>query len=135
MPIATGEDHRGRWAFRQLVERRAVDVLQPDIRWCGGLSEAVKIYTIGEAAGLITIPHTGAGTPWGQHFAVAMPESPMAEYWMGSDPGVPLEQVRPIPGMPMPRDGYVTASDAPGFGMEIDERWIAPFEGEGSGRA
>ena len=132
MPIATGEDHRGRWAFRQLVERRAVDVLQPDIRWCGGLTEAVKIYTIGEAAGLITIPHTGAGTPWGQHFAVSMPESPMAEYWMGSDPGVPLEEVRPIPGMPMPAGGYVTASDAPGFGMEIDEAWIRPY-GAGPG--
>lgn len=128
IPLATGEDHRGRWAFRQLVENRAVDVLQPDIMWCGGLSEAVKIYAIGEAAGLITIPHTGAGTPWGQHFAMSMPESPMAEFWMGSDPGVPLEQVCPIPGMPVPEDGYVTASDAPGFGMEIAEEWIVPWD-------
>ena len=133
LPIATGEDHRGRWAFRQLVERRAVDVLQPDIRWCGGLTETIKIYAIGEAAGLITIPHTGAGTPWGQHFAISMPESPMAEYWMGSDPGVPLDEVCPIPGMPMPRDGYVEVSDAPGFGMEIDERWISPLDPSDSG--
>ncbi len=135
IPLATGEDHRGRWAFRQLVENRAVDVLQPDIMWCGGLSEAVKIYAIGEAAGLITIPHTGAGTPWGQHFAVSMPESPMAEFWMGSDPGVPLEQVCPIPGMPVPEDGYVTASDAPGFGMEIAEEWIVPWDPSAGGRA
>ncbi len=133
--LATGEDHRGRWAFRQLVENRAVDVLQPDIMWCGGLSEAVKIYAIGEAAGLITIPHTGAGTPWGQHFAVSMPESPMAEFWMGSDPGVPLEQVCPIPGMPVPEDGYVTASDAPGFGMEIAEEWITPRDPATAGQA
>ena len=35
MPIATGEDHHGRYAFRQLVEHRCVDVLQPDINWCG----------------------------------------------------------------------------------------------------
>jgi L-rhamnonate dehydratase len=127
MPIATGEDHHGRWTFRQLIEHRAVDVLQPDIKWCGGLSEAIKIYILGEAAGLITVPHTGAGTPWGQHFSMAMPESPMAEFWMGSDPGVPLDEVRPIPGMPMPKDGYVTASDAPGFGMEIAEEWITPW--------
>ena len=45
-----------------------------------------------------------------------MPESPMAEFWMGSDPGVPLEEVCPIPGMPMPKDGCVIPSDAPGFG-------------------
>ena len=56
MPIATGEDHHGRHAFRQLVEHRCADVLQPDLKWCGGLSEALKIYTIAEAAGLITVP-------------------------------------------------------------------------------
>ena len=38
VPLATGEDHHGRWTFRQLVEHRAVDVLQPDMKWCGGLS-------------------------------------------------------------------------------------------------
>ena len=128
VPLATGEDHHGRWTFRQLVEHRAVDVLQPDIQWCGGLSEALKIYTIGEAAGLITIPHASAATPWGQHFSVAMPESPMAEFWMGSDPGIPLDEVCPIPGMPMPKDGYITPSDAPGFGMEIKEEWIKPWD-------
>ena len=128
IPIATGEDHHGRHAFRQLVEHRAVDVVQPDLRWCGGLSEAVKIYTIAEAAGIITIPHTGANTAFGQHFALSMPESPMAEYWMGSDPGVPLEEVRPIPGVSMPVDGHVVPSDAPGFGMEIEGRWIEPWD-------
>lgn len=126
LPIATGEDHHGRHAFRQLIEHRCVDVLQPDINWCGGLSEAVKIYTLGEAAGLVTIPHGGANNPFGQHFALTYPESPMAEFWLGSDPGVPLDEVCPIPGMAMPRDGYVTPSDAPGFGMEIPVAWIEP---------
>jgi L-rhamnonate dehydratase len=124
MPIAMGEDHHGRHAFRQLVEHRCVDVLQPDLNWCGGLSEAVKIYTIGEAAGLVSIPHGGANSPFGQHFAMALPESPMAEYWLGTDPGVPLEEVRSLPGMAMPIDGCVVPSDAPGFGVEIDENWI-----------
>ena len=126
MPIATGEDHHGRQAFRQLVERRCVDVVQPDINWCGGLSEAVKIYTIAEAAGLVTVPHGGANGPYGQHFALALPESPMAEFWLGSDPGVPLDQVRPLPGVALPKDGYLVPSDAPGFGLEIDAAWIEP---------
>jgi len=128
IPLATGEDHHGRWTFRQLVEHRAVDVLQPDMKWCGGLSEALKIYTIGEAAGIITIPHDAVAMPWGQHFAITMPESPMAEFWMGSDPGIPLEELRPIPGVPVPKDGYITPSDAPGFGMEIKEEWIKPWD-------
>ena len=128
IPLSTGEDHHGRWTFRQLVENRSVDILQPDMKWCGGLTEALKIYTIGEAAGIITIPHMAAASPWGQHFAISMPESPMAEFWMGTDPGIPLEQVSPIPGMPMPKDGYVSPSDAPGFGMEIDDNWIIPWD-------
>jgi L-rhamnonate dehydratase len=128
IPLATGEDHHGRHAFRQLVERRAIDIIQPDLKWSGGLTEVVKIYTIAEAAGIATIPHTGAGTPFGQHFALAMPESPMAEYLMGSDPGVPLAEVCPIPGMAMPRDGYVVPSDAPGFGMAIKAEWIVPWD-------
>ncbi|HJP33037.1 MAG TPA: enolase C-terminal domain-like protein [Candidatus Latescibacteria bacterium] len=128
MPIATGEDHHGRMAFRQLVERRCVDVLQPDLNWCGGLSEAIKIYTIGEAAGLQTIPHGGANSAFGQHFAMAMPESLQAEFWLGSDPGVPLDEVARIPGVAVPKNGRLTPSDAPGFGMDIQEEWIVPLE-------
>lgn len=127
MPIATGEDHHGRQAFRQLVEQRCVDVLQPDLNWCGGLSEAVKIYTIGEAAGLPSIPHGGANSPYGQHFALALPESPMAEFWLGSDPGIPLDEVCPIPGMAMPEGGFVTPPDRPGFGLAIPQKWISPW--------
>ena len=134
MPIATGEDHHGRHAFRQLVEHRCADVLQPDLKWCGGMSEALKIYTIAEAAGLVTIPHGGANSPFGQHFAMAMPESPMAEFWLGSDPGIPLDEVRPIPGMAMPVDGYVTPPETPGFGMEISEQWIEPWDHAAAGR-
>ena len=47
---------------------------------------------------------------------------------MGSDPGVPLEEVCPIPGMPMPKDGYVIPTDAPGFGMEIKDEWVVPWD-------
>ena len=126
IPIATGEDHHTRISFRQLIEHRAVDVVQPDISWCGGLSEAIKIYTLAQAFGIKTVPHGGANTPWGQHFSYAMPESSMAEYWLGSDPGIPLDEVRPIPGMVMPINGKITPTDAPGFGMEILESQIIP---------
>ena len=51
IPIATGEDHHTRIPFRQLVENRCVDVVQPDLHWCGGMTEAVKIHHIAEAAG------------------------------------------------------------------------------------
>ena len=47
---------------------------------------------------------------------------------MGSDPGVPFEGVCPILGMPMPKDGYVVASDAPGFGMEIKDEGVVAWD-------
>jgi L-rhamnonate dehydratase len=118
--IATGEDHHGRHAFLDLVEKRAADILQPDFTWGGGMTEAMKVHTIGEAAGIATIPHGGANNPFGQHFAMAATESPMAEYWMGTDPGVPLEETVRIPGTAVPVNGQIKPSSEPGFGMQFE---------------
>ena len=124
LPIATGEDHHGRQAFLHLIEDRSVDILQPDLCWCGGLSEALKIYYLAEAAGLQTIPYVGGSTPYGQHLSLAMPEIPMAEFWLASDPGIPLAEANSIPGMALPEDGVLVPSDAPGFGLEISASMI-----------
>ena len=126
--IATGEDHHGRHAFLDLVEKRAVDILQPDFSWGGGMTVAWKAHTIGEAAGIATIPHGGAMSPFGQHFAMAATESPMAEFWLGTDPGVPLEEGVRIPGTPLPVNGQVVASSDPGFGMEFEPSDISDWE-------
>ena len=88
----------------------------------------MKIYTIGEAAGIATIPHGGANSPWGQHFAMAATESPMAEFWLGTDPDIPLEEAGYIPGMALPVNGQLTPSAAPGFGIEIAVSEITPCE-------
>ena len=130
--IATGEDHHGRHAFLDLVEKRAVDILQPDLTWGGGMTEAMKVHTIGEMAGMATIPHGGANNPFGQHFAMAAIESPMAEYWLGTDPGVPLEETVRIPGTAVPVNGKVTPSSEPGFGMEFEPSDISDWEDGGS---
>lgn len=127
LSLATGEDHHGRHAFAQLIEARCVDVVQPDLEWCGGLTEAVKIHSIAEAAGLDVSPHVGANTPWGQHFGIAMANVAVSEYWLGTDPGVPLEDTRRIPGTPVPVSGRLTPSDAPGFGLDIEEAWLKPI--------
>ncbi len=121
MPLATGEDHHGRHAFRELVQRRAANVIQPDIRWAGGLTETLKIYAIAEAAGIPTSAHGGGGMPAGQHFALALPDAEPCEFVVRSPAGVPLEQARRIPGMPVPVNGRIVPSDAPGFGYEFGD--------------
>ncbi len=125
--LATGEHHYGRKAFQQLISARAVDIVQPDIEFTGGLSETLKIYTYAEAAGVETIPHKGGNSAWGQHFGLAMPESTMAEWFMDTDIGQPPGDLLP-PGVSSPVDGVVRPSDAPGFGLEIPETWIKPWE-------
>jgi L-rhamnonate dehydratase len=63
--------------------------------------------------------------PFGQHLAYAMPAMVWGERSEGvSAPGVPLEEMVRLPGTPVIKDGYVKPSDAPGFGLEIDEAWL-----------
>ncbi len=104
-----------------------MDVVQPDLHWCGGLSEALRIYYIAEAAGIKTSPHGGANSAYGQHLLYALPECTLGEYAVATPVGVPLEEMRTIPGVPVAKDGTVVPSDAPGFGMEIPEDWIASW--------
>ena len=125
--LATGEHHYGRKSFHQLISARAADILQPDIEYTGGLSETLKIYTNAEAAGIETITHMGGNTAWGQHFAMSMPESSLAEWFMHTNVGQPLGD-RLLPGVSIPENGTVMPSDAPGFGLEIPENWIVPWE-------
>jgi L-rhamnonate dehydratase len=132
--LATGEHHYGRKAFQQLIAARAVDIVQPDIEWTGGLSEVLKIYTYAEAAGIETITHMGGNTAWGQHFAFAMPESSQAEWFLNTDVGQPIAD-KLMPGVPAAVDGKVVPSDAPGFGLEIPEYWIVPWDHGGQKRA
>jgi L-rhamnonate dehydratase len=125
--LATGEDHHGRHAYREVIQSGAVDIVQPDLRWCGGITEACKIYAMAEAAGLSTWLHVGAVQAEGQHFCLAMPEVGMAECIVYSMPGVPLEEVFRLPGQAIPRDGKVRPSDAPGFGLDIPATWFCPW--------
>ena len=71
--------------------------------------------------------HGGARNGYGQHFSYAMPSVPWLEYFVGSAPGVPLAESVRLPGTAIPQDGYLVPSDAPGFGLEVQESWLEPF--------
>ena len=88
--LATGEHMYTPWPFKQLIERRAVDILQPDIFWVGGLTACRRIAQMADAAGLTVILHGGGLNPFGQHLTAAMPNMPWAEFFIGSPPGVLL---------------------------------------------
>jgi len=125
--LATGEHWYTHVPFQWAVAHRVVDILQPDINWCGGMTTVRRIAAAADAGGTSVILHGGAVTPFGQHFTFATPCSPWGEYFVGSPPGVPLEEAARLPGQPIARDGRLVPSDAPGFGLEILERWMTPW--------
>jgi L-rhamnonate dehydratase len=123
--LASGEHWYLPPTFGMAAGRRLVDIFQPDVLWGGGITAGVKICHIAEAAGISVITHAGMNYPYGQHLAYAMPAIVWGERSEGvSAPGVPLEEMVKLPGTPVIKDGYVKPSDAPGFGLEIDEAWL-----------
>src|ERR1051325_8266873 len=125
--LATGEHWYTHVPFLWAASHHVVDILQPDINWCGGVTACRKIVDAADAAGVAVILHAGGNTVFGQHFSFAMPAVPWCEFFVGSDPGIPLDQGWRSPGQSLPKDGWITPNDAPGFGLEISPDWIEPF--------
>jgi L-rhamnonate dehydratase len=124
--LATGEHWYTPVPFQWAIRHQVVDILQPDIGWCGGMTTCRKIASAAEPAGMSVILHGGGNTPFGQHFTYATPSSPWCECFVGTPPGVPLEEAWRLPGQAVPRDGWLVPSDAPGFGLDIPESWLVP---------
>jgi L-rhamnonate dehydratase len=112
VPIAGGEHEFTLAGFRPLIERRLHQILQPDVCWCGGLTELIQIYDYAQSAGLRVCPHRGAEI-WGLHAIAALDRQPLAESgrpwmsWVGGQPAI--------------IDGSIRLCDRPGFGVQIDE--------------
>ena len=125
--LATGEHWYTHVPFSWAASNRVADILQPDICWCGGVSACLRILHLAEAAGLTVILHGGGNTPYGQHFTFAMPQMSWLETFVGTAPGVPIEEGGRLPGEAVPEGGWLVPSSAPGFGLEIQEDWLKPF--------
>jgi len=133
--IATGEHEYTRYGFKQLLEC-GVDVLQPDMMWCGGLTEARRITALAAAHDRHVIPH-GSG-PYAYHHQVAFPNTPYAEFLMLSPKGdVAIPQFAGLfKKEPLPEKGVIKLGEEPGFGIDLDRdstNLIRPFPVEKSG--
>jgi len=123
--LATGEHWYTIHPFALAASRGLVDIFQPDLAWCGGISAGLRICHVAEAHGQTVITHGGMNYPWGQHLALAMPAIVMGERSEGvSPPGVPLEEMTVLPGTVPIRHGRVRPTDAPGLGLEITRDWL-----------
>jgi len=114
--ISGGEHEYTRFGFRELIERRALDLLQPDIYRAGGLTELRKIAAMASAYHLPVIPH-GVGAPT-YHFVMATPNSPKAEFVDVFAQGGELM----LEGEPIPKNGFIELPATPGFGYRLNQR-------------
>ncbi|MEM6314741.1 MAG: enolase C-terminal domain-like protein, partial [Planctomycetota bacterium] len=122
IPIATGEHVYGRWHTLELLRAGAVDVLQKDPGWTGGLTEQVAICELARGFGVPVVAHGHAVLP-ALHVACAQPPDvvPMLEYL----PAFAPERHHFLEEKCVPVAGELTAPTAPGLGMQLDHANIA----------
>ncbi|MGE0798520.1 MAG: mandelate racemase/muconate lactonizing enzyme family protein [Lautropia sp.] len=134
MPIAGGEASFARYGFRDLLVRRAVDILQPDVAAAGGISECKKIFDMASAFGVRCNPHV-----WGSGVTIAaslqllavvpdvppglFPVAPMLEFDCTEHPIRQAILTEPL----APAGGRIRIPDRPGLGITIDRDALARF--------
>jgi L-rhamnonate dehydratase len=118
-PISGGEHEFTRWGYFELLKRGCVDIVQPDVNRMGGITEALKVWSIASGFGIPVYPHSNAAH--NAHLILSHLNSPLIEVF-------PEDEVRTgytlyqhlFDGQPVARDGYVEVSDAPGFGLTLN---------------
>lgn len=132
-PIATGERLTSLAAFRDLLEKRACHVIQPDLTHCGGFSEARRIAALAEAYRVAMAPHNPQGpvsTAASLEFGFATPSYVICESVHGD---VPWRQEVVSEGFTVETKGrIVRPNQRPGLGIEISEAEVKkhPFQQE-----
>jgi len=123
IPIASGESEFTRHDFRDLAVLHAVDIMQPDLAICGGVTEAMRISALASAFNLKLAPHLWAGAPAfaaGLHVAAASPAGFIVEYSLGANP---LLHELVEEGFPV-EDGRIAVPDRPGLGITVREDFL-----------
>jgi L-rhamnonate dehydratase len=122
--LATGEHEAGFLGFRLLVDMGCCDVVQPDVGWCGGLTELRRIADYAERHGIPVVPH--GSSVYSYHFVATRRSTPFAEFLMmapDADRVVPMFSPLFV-NEPAPENGRLplSALDRPGFGVDLDPR-------------
>ena len=126
MPIAGGEVLTRRQSFTPWLQRRAFDIVQPDVTKVGGISEERRIAWMAREHGAKMIPHgwnTAVGLAADLQLASAFPETDLVEYLNGSPfiDGIVLEPWR------LDQDGMLSIPAQPGLSLQLDRQAVAKF--------
>ena len=120
LKVVGGEHEFTVHAFKHIARAQALDMWQPDITWCGGLTEALRIARLADAEGIPVCPHRG-GEVWGAHFLAAGYGEDLAECHMGN---FAVKQHALWLGEPQPIEGFIELGEGLGFGVEVNEAML-----------
>lgn len=124
--IAGGEQESGRRAFETLLDEGHLDIIQPDLGRCGGLTEGKKIAYLAYDRNKKVVPHafkTGILVAASTHFAASIPNGFLIEHTVSTSP-LARDLVETSIEF---RDGHVFIPDRPGLGVEINESVLSKY--------
>src|ERR687883_688344 len=120
VPVAGYETRTGLAGFRDLIADGAVDIVQPDVIWTGGITACRRIAALAMAAGLPCVPHvfsTAVSLVANLHFIASIPNSYLLEF--DQNPNALRTELLDRPIEPDGR-GIVSVPDGPGLGVRLD---------------
>lgn len=138
IPIAGGEAEYTRFGFRDFISEGCVDIVQPDICVCGGISEVKQIFALSSSSNLRLIPHvwgSGIALSAGLQVCAALPPMPFTHVPvpLQNEPVIEFDRTRnPLRDDLLTEpfafaDGYVDVPQGPGLGVEVNEDALAHY--------
>ncbi len=127
VPIAGYETQTGLAGFRDLIEGRAVDIVQPDVIWTGGITACRRIAALAMASNLPCVPHvfsTAVSLAANLHFIASIPNSYLLE--LDRNPNALRTELLDRPIEPDER-GVVAVPDGPGLGVRLDRETLRRY--------
>ncbi len=123
IPIASGESEYTRFDFRDLMASGCVDIVQPDMAVCGGISEGMRIAALASAYNLQLAPHMWGGAFGFMAGLAVLASSPcgwIVEYSLGANPLIKDMIEEDI----LVEDGQITLPERPGLGLTVNEAFV-----------
>lgn len=123
-PVSGYETESALTGFRELITRRAVDIVQPDVIWSGGITQTRKIAALAQAYGLPVIPHvfsSALSIIANMHFIASIPNGSWLEWDQNPNP-LRSELFEDLP--ELDKEGRVHLPDRPGLGVKLSQQTI-----------
>jgi L-alanine-DL-glutamate epimerase-like enolase superfamily enzyme len=129
LDVTGGEQDWDMQHWKRMIAMRAVDVIQPDVLYMGGIARTMRVAALGAAAGLPCTPHSAnlsMVTLFTMHLLRAIPNAgPYLEFSIEGADYYPWQQALLVGDPYVIRDGKATVTDRPGWGAEVRPDWLA----------